>query len=342
MIVNDWHGCYKRSWVNFIVHEAFAHPAKFSRGLIERIYYHLTTEERWLAVGDRIIDPFGGVALGALYAMQQGLTWVGSEIEPSFVKLGHKNLALWEERYAASFPNWGTGTLLQNDSRELRRLSRGPYGAAVASPPYADLNDHERPLDETRNKRGRHAVCLPYGEAEGQLGNLNPTPAGFDAAISSPPFEKQQEGGGIAARNELRGEPMTIGNRAMGYRDQGDTEGQLAKTDGEEFWTAARQVVEEVYAVLRPGGHAVWVTRDFVRGGERVRFGDQWRQVCEAVGFRTLHRHRALLVERHGVQRGLFGEDEEIGKQYKSFFRILAEDRGSPPIDWEDVWCMEK
>jgi hypothetical protein len=183
---------------------------------------------------------------------------------------------------------------------------------------------------------------LPYGEEEGQLGNFTPSAAGFDAAVTSPPFEKQQEGGGIVARNELRGKPMTIGNRAMGYRDQGEEEGQLAKTAGAEFWTAARRIVEEVYAVLRPGGHAVWVTRDFVRGGERVRFGEQWRRVCEAVGFRTLHRHRALLVEKHGIQRGLFVEDEEQTKQYKSFFRLLAEERGSPPIDWEDVWCMEK
>jgi len=33
-----WTGCYNDSWNGVIVADAFAHPAKFARGLIRRIY----------------------------------------------------------------------------------------------------------------------------------------------------------------------------------------------------------------------------------------------------------------------------------------------------------------
>lgn len=39
------------------------------------------------------------------------------------------------------------------------------------------------------------------------------------------------------------------------------------------------------------------------------------------------------------VWDGLFKEDR---KERKSFFRRLAEKKGSPRIDWEDILCMEK
>ena len=40
----NWYGCYNQSWKGVITDEAFAHPAKFSRGLIERIYRYLLIE----------------------------------------------------------------------------------------------------------------------------------------------------------------------------------------------------------------------------------------------------------------------------------------------------------
>jgi len=35
--MNTWHGCYNDGWNGLIVPEAFAHPAKYARGLIQRI-----------------------------------------------------------------------------------------------------------------------------------------------------------------------------------------------------------------------------------------------------------------------------------------------------------------
>ena len=71
-------------------------------------------------------------------------------------------------------------------------------------------------------------------------------------------------------------------------------------------------------------------------------FSDQWRQLCEAVGFITLHEHRAMLVHHKGTQHTLDGGELEMITESKSFFRRLAEKKGSPRIDYETVWCMVK
>ena len=49
-----------------------------------------------------------------------------------------------------------------------------------------------------------------------------------------------------------------------------------------------------------------------------------------------------MLVAHHGEQDGLFGEAKQLTTARKSFFRRLAEAKGSPAIDWEDVLCLTK
>lgn len=51
--IDQWHGCYDDGWQGSIVPEAFSHPAKFSRGLIHRIYQH-AKEMGWVKSGDWI------------------------------------------------------------------------------------------------------------------------------------------------------------------------------------------------------------------------------------------------------------------------------------------------
>lgn len=92
MKITEWHNCYPSNWKGLIVPDAIAHPAKYSSKLIRRIYEHLF-EMEWLSPGDKVVDPFGGVALGALNAMQFGLHWYGNELEERFWKLGNRRLA---------------------------------------------------------------------------------------------------------------------------------------------------------------------------------------------------------------------------------------------------------
>jgi hypothetical protein len=84
------------------------------------------------------------------------------------------------------------------------------------------------------------------------------------------------------------------------------------------------------------------VVKSFVRNKEIVDFPGQWRQLCEVVGFVTLHEHHALLVRHTGTSMTLEGGTVEHKTESKSFFRRLAEKNGSPRIDFEVVLCMEK
>lgn len=72
IVIDEWAGCYPSKWKGLIVPEAIAHPAKFSSKLIRRIYDHMR-REGWIKPGDTVVDPFGGVALGAFDAMRLGL-----------------------------------------------------------------------------------------------------------------------------------------------------------------------------------------------------------------------------------------------------------------------------
>ena len=506
LLMDDWRGCYGEGWRGVIIPEAFAHPAKFSRALIRRIYEHML-EEGWVQAGDTILDPFGGVALGAWPALRLGLDWVGVELEQKFVDLGNQNIALWCERYGQRLPRWGRAALLQGDSRRLGEVigevfgpvaqGHGP-GAMVSSPPYAKsatkgsrenraINleqagiNSKKWLGRRRCTQGRSEgygthpaqlgnmpegefdACVtspPFGEGEtrdrspvqggeiadaitraytqdrqgtteGNLAHLRAEAGDLAACVSSPPYagsateknsagidwEKQYEtyksqGGGmsyeafvaqqlrhmegygssdgqLAAMPEGRFEgavssppyeasvvgsteyeqrmkrlcAQPIESLAPRWRREvrkylrtkartshcqltdggyGNATGQLGERQGDTFWSAARDIVQQVYQVLTPGAPAVWVVKSFVRNKKRVNFPKQWMELCEACGFEAVHWHCAHLVEDRGSQFDLFGELHENKVERKSFFRRLAERKGSPRIDWEVVLCTMK
>lgn len=387
VVETDWHGLYGESWQGDLVPAAFSHPAKYSRALIRRIYDH-ATEEGWIRPGSTVVDPFGGVAGGALDAMLHGCHWRGCELEQDFVELGGQNIALWNERYSR-MPSWGTAELRQGDSRQLASVfaegdlsvSSPPFlGArqnttksrasqsggdvttrndahamnyaanpqnlanlsatddgfdcAISSPPYAGARIQqagEGGGNEANMRRSNDRD--PYGATPGQLGGLKDT--GFDAAISSPPFERQipQQDKNFTAPHD------STHNLKAEY---GRTDGQLGIAAGEDFWQASRLILEQLFEVLTPGGHAVFVTKRFVRKKQVVEFSAQWAALCEAVGFRQIHHHRCWLVESHGTRTDLFGVSTEVKTERKSFFRRLAEKKGSPRIDFEDVLCFVK
>lgn len=532
-LVDKWQRCYPSKWKGKIVDAAIAHPAKFSSVLISRIYQHMIAEG-WLQAGDVVIDPFGGVALGALDAMRLGLRWRGVELEPRFAGLGNQNIALWNSRFSR-MPNWsGDAVLIQGDSRRLIEIlqsygglaagaaSSPPYAdsigkadksgidwskqadrdtihphgwngqgyseaaGAVSSPPYAETTitssenfpDHGKgPAAADLREEGGSAYSAagavasppysadglghaggfnefdaehhlyarmqgnsysgsvaspPYserhsynddrtitaveklkanpdskiggirihdnaGQTPGQLGAMKGD--GFDAAVASPPF-RQQSGGTNEDVKLGRGDPNLIRRHAAGNaaaKAYGEGDGQLANmrdgdlagavssppyeaqqvaasdikhssiearkepradgnwegynrqneanlgsAAGDSFWMAARQIVDQVYALLRPGGHAVWVVKSFVKDKAIVDFPDQWRQICEAAGFQTVHEHHAMLVIPKGISHTLDGGTVEHKTEAKSFFRRLAESKGAPRIDYEVVWCMVK
>lgn len=109
------------------------------------------------------------------------------------------------------------------------------------------------------------------------------------------------------------------------------------------------------HQVLKTGGVAAWVCKDFVRNGQRVPFSDRWRQLCESVGFEMVEWVRAWVIEEPPTMQPMI-PDEFDAKRYrangrrvagavierKSFFRRQAERKGAPRIDNEDIIIMKK
>ena len=94
----EWTNLYKERWNDLISPSAISHPAKFSHGLIRRIYEY-ALEQGYIKPNDKILDCFGGVGLGSFYAVNNGLIWLGNELEDKFYKDAYKNFALWCERF---------------------------------------------------------------------------------------------------------------------------------------------------------------------------------------------------------------------------------------------------
>jgi len=243
---------------------------------------------------------------------------------------------------------------------QLGAMKAAGFEASVSSPPFLQSKGGTPEPKEggaiDKSLYARHAAgnaaANGYGDSDGQMSSMDDK--GFDAAVSSPPFRDSMSRDFVDSKERIdfarahgisnaeKVSPIDVGRLNAPDRIYGSTSGQMGNDSGDDFWLAARAIVEQVYAVLAPGGHAVWVVKDYVRNKERVPFCDQWRQVCEAVGFVTLHEHRAMLVHHNGRQRTLDGGEVEFVTSSKSFFRRLAESKGSPSIDWEVVYCMVK
>ncbi|OGM09210.1 hypothetical protein A2Z67_04695 [Candidatus Woesebacteria bacterium RBG_13_36_22] len=343
-----WRNCYETGWKDSIVSDAFCHPAKFSCALVEKIYNHAVDNE-WLKKGNIVLDPFGGVALGGFGAMTRGAHWIGIEIEKKFVELGRKNIKKWEgldKELCESRPFHlyrGTAKIIQGDSRKLKELI-DKADLVMSSPPYANsLSGSDKPENHARRQElatkaghgrigcGQLRYQNAYGCTPGNLSNMK-----ADLIMSSPPYGASE----ICSSKQADREQRKIDRKNKtweGYnKDNKDNLGSIA---GDDFWLASREIIQECYNLLKPDGHAIWVTKDYIRNKTRINFSDTWASLCESVGFKIVCWHYAMLVN-NDPQTAFDGA--EFTKERKSFFRRLQEKKGAPRIDWEDVVCMVK
>ncbi|MBE3035723.1 MAG: hypothetical protein IMZ70_01365 [Candidatus Atribacteria bacterium] len=347
--MNQWHGCYDDGWQGLIVPEAFAHPAKMAYGLTMRIFKHALSEA-WIKPGDVVVDPFGGIGSTGLVGSALGLRVVCVELEQKFVDLGKAN---FEKHSAAidAFHHFGHSyqpVIIQGDSRKLSEVIAGA-DCVVSSPPYAESDtsmSHGSGTSRTdpNNKNYRpyavrnlekHESKRDYGQTPGNLGNLKP--GKVSAVIGSPPYTPDALGHGGKPTKMAKEKAL---HAALNNAQYGQTEGNLGNGNNDTFWQAAKQIVSECHKILKPQGIAIWVVKAFVRKGKLVDFPGDWQRLCEAQGFQTVCVHHAMLV-KETTHNGLF-EDITVKKERKSFFRRLAESKGSPAIDYETVLCMKK
>ena len=253
--MSDWHGCYDDGWGDMIVEgcpeilkslfgtipkeeSAYKHPAKFAKGLIQRIILHGLAEGFWQP-GGLVADPFGGVALGGIVAAYNGLRWVGVELEQNFVDLGNANIDLHRQKWTNG--DMPIPVLRQGDSRNFANIV-GQCSGIVTSPPYAESLDAGGIVGESvkRARKGRKQVDTQYGSAPGQIGKL---PPGDLQAIIENTLTSRTPCSIVGQRNEV---------------DDAETTGERKGTDSDDVQPGNvalpdRQGVRR----LRPHGHGV-------------------------------------------------------------------------------------
>ena len=121
-----------------------------------------------------------------------------------------------------------------------------------------------------------------------------------------------------------------------------------AADDSGTFWGATRMILDELYAVLKPGGVMASVTGDYRRDHKRVYFGRQWCAAAEAAGFVLIAHAVAWKVKRHPDTHDLFGA-KVAGKkvEHLGMFRKMdnakhAKDDPDAAIESEGVWFLQK
>lgn len=237
----------------------------------------------------------------------------------------------------------------------LGNLPAGDVAAIVSSPPFLGARSGTTASTETAG--GGPCAERVHTAADGdRLGNtsgqLAAMPPGdvADAIVSSPPYEGKPLHGGTEGNRDGNvlakwcnetGRNANAPSRQQFYDVYGKTEGQVGELQGTTFWEASAIIVQQCFQILRPGGIAIFVCKDFVRNKARVPFSADWQRLCIACGFEPVEWIKASLVkeQRHP---GLFGDEIVERTERKGFFRRLAEKKGSPKIDEEDVLILRK
>jgi len=319
--------------------EAFSHPAKFSPGLIQKIYAH-GIEQGYFKSGDVIGDPFGGIGGGGIFAAYAGLQWVGVELEKKFVDLAKENFELHRPAWEAH--GYPVPVILQGDSREFSRIIEG-CDSILTSPPFVDcLHGAEGKISLAAQgvgadgeKRGGK-INKSYGQTPGQIGRLKAGNLKVSSIVTSPPFMDCHNIVPVEAHSR-----QVTSERVKSKIEYGKTVGQIGNDKNETYWQAMTQVYQECHRALKPGGYIIVVVKAYVKNKKRVHLPMQTLKLLISLGFTPVERIKAMLVTK-SVNHGLFGEDIITEKARKSFFRRLAESKGSPKIDWEEILVVRK
>lgn len=327
-MIDQWNGCYDDGWKDLIVPEAFSHPAKYSLGLIRRIYNH-AKEQGWIKQGDIVLDPFGGVALGGREAMIHGLIWIGVELEEKFVNLGQQNIELWN-RQLKGWPNLGTARIVQGDSRRLRDVIK-EASLVVSPPPYAEGLGHKmrkvRPID-VKKKLHMAGGILSYGESVGQLasmpeGNFQDVIEKADLVISSPPYANepiQKNSGSIDRKKQY-----------VTYRSQGGGASFEAFSKTQELHSKEYGHTPGNLANMKEGDIDLVVSSPPYAGSMNTeKCGIDYSKIKKDYSGRVMHKERIEMMKYHHENRKYGYSEGQLGSIKEGSFDLCV---SSPPYE---------
>lgn len=232
-----------------------------------------------------------------------------------------------------------------NTDGNIGNLKEGKVGAVVTSPPYGETLDGGGPDTHTDRMQGSVMLGMKegYGKTPGQIGKMGR----LDGIATSPPFQnsihREGEWGNSLdpqknSHPQNRSEAYVARNKAT--ENYGESEGQIGITTNETYWQAMALVYEQCRLALKPGGYLAVVIKSFVKGGKIVDLPAQTLALLVSLGFEPVEIVHAMLTKTT-KRAGLFGVEQKTVAR-KSFFRRLAESKGSPPIDFEVVLFVRK
>jgi len=232
--VVQWQGCYDEGWSDLIVPEAYGHPAKFSRGLIERIIEHGLAKGYWQP-GSTLVDPFGGVALGGIIAGYHGLNWIGVELESEFQREGTEY----------ECPGIGKADWVRYYNRFRKHPDICPQCHATAQDWY-EKNSSMIPQGEPHHYIGNLELHRAKWKAlgydvdvrlvQGDSRNLSAIVRQTSGIVTSPPYSESMQAGnkqeGYAearARGAGLSKPAASGQLATAFQNYGSAPGQIGR-----------------------------------------------------------------------------------------------------------------
>jgi len=229
---------------------------------------------------------------------------------------------------------------------QLANLPDKGFDLSVSSPSFAGntggRGDASRNgIDPALFDRSSGGMKRGTGESEDNLDHL--PMKGFDSAVSSPPYEGLDLGGGagILKRDKQLQKSYTLedGN----YSVKGSNNNQLGNSTGSTFWSAAREILGQCWLLLKPGAYSFWVVKMYVKGGKLVDFPGQWLKLCEVCGFEHIETIIAWQTEDKGTNFDFEGEKQKKVVRRQSFFRLLhIKNHPELAIDSEIVLVMRK
>ena len=162
----------------------------------------------------------------------------------------------------------------------------------------------------------------------------------LDGVCTSPPYAETT----VTGESNFKSAKRLRDSRGSAY---GQTEGQIGRLragelDGavtsppEDYWMAMSRVYAQLLLALKPGGVAALVLKSFVKNKQIVDLPAQTCQLLTHLGFDVFEMTRAMLV-KETVENTLFDGPVKKLSEKKSFFRRMAEKKGSPRIDYEVV-----
>jgi len=192
-----------------------------------------------------------------------------------------------------------------NAEGQLEGMSMDGFEAAVSSPPYSAMQVEKNARASTARSSTKPTEIGRRSDLRAVLSHAGTALAGYGILTATSPTCRRASLKRRSAVRHTRTAIRTI-RRLERFHDhheplhandiqrEAEYVQQMVNSPMRRLLLAARAIVEQVYLALAPGGHAVWVVKNYVKNKQIVPFSDQWRALCEAVGFVTLHEHHAI------------------------------------------------